>query len=284
MYLLSAPKPKLTLPPVATGPITVDVVHHCDALTLLRALPDASVDMVFVDPPYGHNNNNGDLIQRWEVALGLLPNVGSNPRPILNDGKEANELFKACLPEFRRVLKPGCCCCCCCCGGGPDPQFARWSLWLDEWLEFKQMIVWDKGPMGMGWHYRRSYETVLVAQRGGASCKWYDTTNCIENVIRPNKGIRKIIPGPNDHPTTKPVELAEWFIRLHTKPGDVVLDCFAGGGSTLVAARRNGRHFIGADLSLEYVQTARRRLAQPFTPPLPTADAQTATAVQAALL
>lgn len=47
------------------------------------------------------------------------------------------------------------------------------------------MIVWDKGPMGMGWHYRRSYETVLVAEKPGAACRWYDDTNGIENIIRP---------------------------------------------------------------------------------------------------
>jgi DNA modification methylase len=42
-----------------------------DALALLREMPDKSVDMVFTDPPYGHNNYNGDLISLWEQALGL---------------------------------------------------------------------------------------------------------------------------------------------------------------------------------------------------------------------
>ena len=78
-----------------------------------------------------------------------------------------------------------------CGGGGPDPQFARWALELDQHLDFKQMVVWDKGPMGMGWHYRRSYETVLVAQKPGAACRWFDKTNRIENIIR---HIPKIIP------------------------------------------------------------------------------------------
>ena len=59
-----------------------------DALTSLR---DASVHMIFTDPPYGHNNNNGDLIHRWEAALGRLPCGGDTPlgRPIENDGAEA---------------------------------------------------------------------------------------------------------------------------------------------------------------------------------------------------
>jgi DNA modification methylase len=102
-----------------------------DCLDVLGTIPAGSVDAVVMDPPYGHNNNNGDLIHRREAALGRLK-VGQDApeaRPIANDGPEANEILKAALPEICRVLKPGCCCCCCCGGGGgPVPQFARWSL------------------------------------------------------------------------------------------------------------------------------------------------------------
>jgi site-specific DNA-methyltransferase (adenine-specific) len=233
-----------------------------DALALLREMPDNSVDMVFTDPPYGHNNN-GDLISRREQALGIQDHE-SERRPIANDGPEANNLYRSALPEMERLLRHGgCCCCCCCCGGGgPDPQFARWSLWMDEVFDFKQMVVWDKGPMGMGWHYRRSYETVLVGQKRGGPCKWYDDSHRIENIIRPGAwGIRKIIPDATEHPTAKPVALAAHFIRLHTAPGDTVLDPFMGHGSTAIAAKSLGRNFIGFDLSPEYVEIARRRIA-----------------------
>ncbi len=189
-----------------------------------------AVDMIFTDPPYGHNNNNGDLIQRREAVLGQIPNAGSGPRPIANDGAEnAHELAQWLFEIAPKLLRAGGCCCCCCCGGGPDPQFARWALLMDGPLDFKQMVVWDKGPIGMGWHYRRSYETVLVGQKRGAACKWYDETDTIENIIRPGYlGIRKIIPQASDHPTPKPPELARHFIRLHTLPGEVVLDPFMG--------------------------------------------------------
>jgi DNA modification methylase len=239
------------------------VLYNADARELLPLLDDGSIDFIFTDPPYGHNNNNGDLIHRWESALGRLPTGADSPegRPIANDGDEANALIRWAFNEYSRLLSPGCCCCCCCCcgGGGPDPQFARWSLWMDEAIGFKQMVVWDKGPMGMGWHYRRSYETVLVAEKPGAACRWFDDTNKIENIIRT---IPKIIPGADEHPTPKPVTLAQHFIRLHTRIGDLVLDNFAGGGSTLEAAKLCGRRAIGVEISEEFCAMAVERLRQ----------------------
>ena len=233
-----------------------------DCLEIMKLMPDKCVDLVLTDPPYGHNNNNGDMIANWEKIFNKSKNIGK-ARPIANDGVEANDLFKSCLPEYKRLLRSGSCCCCCGGGGGPDPQFARWSLWMDEVLEFKQMVVWDKGKMGMGHHYRRSYETVLVAQKGGAPCNWYAENKSIENIIRPGDyGIKKIIPTEDQHPTEKPVELAAHFISLHSKPGDIILDPFCGHGFALVAAKQLSRRFIGVEINRDYCKIAEQRLAQ----------------------
>jgi site-specific DNA-methyltransferase (adenine-specific) len=240
------------------------ITIYCgDARDVLTALPDGSIDLVFTDPPYGHNNNNGDLIHRREAALGRPPCGEPSPlgRPIANDGPEANELVRWFFGESERLLKQHCCCCCCCCGG-PDPQFARWSLWLDDALTFKQMVVWDKGPMGMGWHYRRSYETVLVAHKGDKA-RWYDDTDRVENVIR---DIPKIIPSAAQHPTEKPEALPARFIQLHTTTGDLVLDPFMGSGTTLVAAKRWGRKAIGIELEERWCELAVQRLQQEALP------------------
>jgi DNA modification methylase len=231
-------------------------------LEYLKTIPDKSIDLCLTDPPYGHNNNNGDLISRREAALGkgnYIPERDN--RPIANDGIEANELFEKFIKEANRLLKSAGCCCCCCCGGGPDPMFARWALIMDKIFDFKQMIIWDKGPMGMGWHYRRSYETILVAVKRGGGCKWYDTTQKIENIIRPNyKGIKKIIPQKDDHPTVKPVNLMKHFILLHSEKGDTVLDCFMGSGTTGVAAKELNRKFLGIELSEKYFDIAVNRI------------------------
>ena len=123
-------------------------IYHGDCRDVVPTIADESIDLVLTDPPYGHNNNNGDLSHRWEEALGLVKRgvkEAGKARPIANDGPEANEMVRWMFGHAARVIKPGCCCCCCCGGGGPDPQFARWSLWLDEVLNFKQMVVWDKG-------------------------------------------------------------------------------------------------------------------------------------------
>ena len=63
------------------------------------------------------------------------------------------------------------------------------------------------------------------------------------------------------HPASYPVELPTFFIRLFTKPGDVVLDPFIGSGTTAVAAKKLERHWIGFDLSPEYVEQSRTRVS-----------------------
>ena len=216
--------------------------------------------------------NDGDLLASlrrdnpWNDRRGENRGDMDAARPIENDGAEASVVLAAILPEIKRVLVPGGCCCCCCCGGGgPDPQFARWSLMLDEAIGFKMAVVWDKGPIGMGWHYRRSYEMVLVAMKDGAACKWYDDTQRVENVIR---HIPKILPSKDQHPTQKPIELAQHFIRLHSQPGELVLDPFAGSGSTLVAAKREGRRFLGFEIDQRWHAMARRRIADAVEEPV----------------
>lgn len=238
-------------------------IVHGDCRDVLPKIPDKAIDLVLTDPPYGHNNNNdGDLISNWEKVFGGGHNIGAG-RPIANDGEEAEGLFEFMLAHAVRLLRHGGCCCCCGGGGGPDPMFARWSLKMDSVLDFKQMVVWDKGPMGMGHHYRRSYETVLVATKRGGPCKWYDNSKTIENIIRPGMyGIRKIIPQADEHPTAKPVELMSHFIRLHTIQGDTMLDPFLGHGPTLVAAKNLGRRGIGIEINLDYCRIAEDRLRQ----------------------
>ena len=70
-----------------------------------------------------------------------------------------------------------------------------------------------------------------------------------------------------NHPAPFPIELPKRCIELYSFVGDVVLDPFNGSGSTCVAAKQHGRHYIGVDLSEEYCSTAERRLEE-VEPPI----------------
>jgi len=110
----------------------------------------------------------------------------------------------------------------------------------------------------LGWHYRRQYEFVLVAQKPGAACKWYDDSKRVGNVITPGDYGIRMVPGRyRSHPTQKPPALAAHFMRLHTRPGELVLDPFAGAGSTLVAAEQEGRRGIGVELDAGFCEAAK---------------------------
>ena len=63
-----------------------------------------------------------------------------------------------------------------------------------------------------------------------------------------------------DHPAPFPVELPRRVIQIYTQPGDVVLDPFMGSGSTAIAAKLTGRHYVGYELSAEYCALAEKRL------------------------
>lgn len=239
-----------------------NTIYNCDALTLLRAMPDNSVDMVWIDPPYGNNNGVGDLAAaraRDKVRGGRQ---SGEIMAIANDEREDwQQLMPLVFAEINRVLAhEGVCCCCCGCGG-PSPVFAHITMWLDQYHDFFQAVVWDKSARGdgMGWRYRRNYEFVMVSHKRGGKLAWNESRKARPNVMRfrPTKN--------ENHPTEKPVALVEEFIMNHTKPGAVIVDCFGGSGTSGVAARKLGRDYILCDLEPIHVATMRKRLSEPVT-------------------
>jgi site-specific DNA-methyltransferase (adenine-specific) len=155
-----------------------------------------------------------------------------------------------------RLLRPGGCCCVCCPGGARKIEILiNWISILKRYLKLKEIVVWDKGGLGLGLHYRQNYEYVIVAMKAGAPCIWNGNSK-MSNIARVNR----IIPIFGQHPTPKPIELMENFIRLHSDPGDVVLDPFAGQGPTLVAAKKTGRKFLGIEIEANHCDAIARRL------------------------
>lgn len=76
----------------------------------------------------------------------------------------------------------------------------------------------------------------------------------------PRAGAGRTSGGRNDHPTVKPVALMRYLVRLITPPGGTVLDPFAGSGTTLIAAKREGFRAIGIERDEHYCEIAARRL------------------------
>ena len=75
-----------------------------------------------------------------------------------------------------------------------------------------------------------------------------------------------------DHPSPKPLEVMLWLVERKTEPGDIILDPFCGSGTTCVAAKRLGRHYIGIELDETYCRKARARLRDTEAP-LPFSEA-----------
>jgi site-specific DNA-methyltransferase (adenine-specific) len=236
--------------------VAADGLIYCDdAAVVLRHVPDGSVDLILTDPPYGVN-------YRSSIDYHTLP-PDRRGGPSITRGKsiegdtpsQAKYLFNILVFEASRLLKPGGCLCCFAAGGGPTTMFADWIQLAREVLQFKSVLVWNRGRIGLGGHYRKCYEFILVAKKQGAPCTWngsYSTPNIFTFKRSP-----KLLEW---HPTPKPVELMSHLISLHTDPGDLVLDPFCGQGSALTAARQLGRRFIGVDIVPQYCETAAFRL------------------------
>ena len=87
-------------------------LYHGDCRDVLPLLADESIDIILTDPPYGHNNNDGDFISNREAAIGKPPSRvdASAPRPIANDGMDdMKAVVDAALTHAARVLRHDSC-------------------------------------------------------------------------------------------------------------------------------------------------------------------------------
>ena len=115
-------------------------------------------------------------------------------------------------------------------------------------------LVWDKGRPGMGTAWRNSSELIIAAR--GRSAHW--SGGAAGNVLK----FAPVQSSARVHPVDKPVPLLAALIEPSTPEGGMVLDPFAGGGSTLLAARALGRRAIGIEIEERYCELAARRLSQ----------------------
>jgi site-specific DNA-methyltransferase (adenine-specific) len=105
--------------------------------------------------------------------------------------------------------------------------------------------------MGLG--FRPQHELVIHLAKARPRFYACDGSNVL--------GSKRVPPAQKEHPTAKPVGLMAELVRVVAPPGGVVLDPFAGSGSTGVACVETGRRFIGIEKDAAYFRTAKRRIA-----------------------
>ncbi len=203
-------------------------VIHGECIDLMRAMPDACVDLVLTDPPYLTN---------------YQPRDG---RTIANDTTDA--WLRPAFAEIYRLLKPDSLC------------FSFYG-----WPHVERfMAVWKKVGFKPVSHFSlvKDYASTV-----GYTCGFHETAYLLAKgkPSKPKDPIRDVLPwrytGNPLHPNQKPVELFRTLVEAFSRPGDLILDPFAGSGTTAVAARQTGRRFIIIENLEHYCQAARARLS-----------------------
>jgi len=227
----------------------MDTVHHCSALTLLRRLPDASIGLIATDPPYGIGYKAS-----WKTT---------NSRKQARRAAETfgKDVFQDdWIPDAFRVLKHG----------AALYLFTRWDV-IHQWkialekagFDVVQCVVWDKLNWGSGdlRYFGSQTEYVLFCVKGEHRLRWDKRQG---NMWRLTKLDVINHEGNEDNPTQKPERLMRRIIELSSDPGDTVLDCFCGSGTTGAAARALGRRYILCDRDEYQHRIATERLSKPF--------------------
>lgn len=119
-------------------------------------------------------------------------------------------------------------------------------------LRYQNMVVWDKGAMGLGMGFRAQHEIILHFTAG--SPKYHDlgTSNVLKSA--------RVSAADREHQTQKPIDLMQRLVRVACADGATVLDPFMGSGSTGAAALSIGRHFIGIERDPGYFDIACKRV------------------------
>lgn len=208
-----------------------------DCLQLLDKVEDGSVPLVVTDPPYftppAQFVSGRSKHQRSLSNLSLLDHF-------------YRDWFEALVPKMREDGSLYIFC--------DSQSYPMYYAYLYERVKSLRLLVWDRGTAinGYSWRYRCQY--ILFAQMHDAPAVKTGDSDLL---------VSKSVPvAVRRHPAQKPVDLLERMITKSSNPGDLVLDCFAGSGSTGEACILTGRRFLGFELNQDYYQDAKEWLSQ----------------------
>lgn len=223
-----------------------------DCMEIMKQIPDNSIDLVVTDCPYHIVSGGCTNIPRKDEPSGIFNRRNTFTQKNAKSGKlfDNNDIkFKDWLPEIYRVLKDGTHC--------YIMINARNLKELQQEAEnvgfkFQNIIIWNKGNATPNRYYLNAYEMILMLRKGKA--KNINNMGC-KNIVD-IKNIR----GNKLHPTEKPVELNELFIKNSSEQGNTILDPFMGVGSCGLACKNTNRNFIGIELDEKYFNIAKERI------------------------
>lgn len=248
--------------------LPIDTILVGDCIKHMNALPAGSVDLVFADPPYNLQLDQGLTRPDQSRVAGVDDDWDKF------DSFAHYDIFtRAWLKAARRILKP---------------DGAIWVIGsyhnifrvgaalqdLDYWL--LNDVIWRKAnpmPNFRGTRFTNAHETLIWAAKDRDSRVTFnyeqmkqanDDVQMRSDWLFPIcTGAERLKDDDNEklHPTQKPEALLYRVISATTKPGDVVLDPFFGTGTTGAVAKKLGRHFIGIEREDTYIAGALKRIA-----------------------
>jgi site-specific DNA-methyltransferase (adenine-specific) len=231
-------------------------LYQGDALHILQELPDQSVDALITDPPYSSGGRTIGEKSKNVIKKYGKSNGQSRFGEFLGDSKDQRSWMlwnQAWLFECKRILKPG----------APFCIFSDWRQLpaMTDCVQFADYLwcgiaVWDKTDAvrpQMG-KFRQNCEFIVWGGNGKIK-------RDLQIGALPGFMSQVVLQSDKHHLTGKSTEVMKWLCRICPK-GGVILDPFAGSGTTGVAALELGYSFIGIELSPDYFHISKTRLDQ----------------------
>lgn len=214
---------------------------HGDCREVLASLDDKSVDAVITDPPYAdrtHGMAKTNAKAGHDVKAVNFAAIADDDltEALLQCGRVTRRWVVASLDYRHAVMFD------------QHPPAGLRTLRLGVWVKTNPMPQISADRPGQGW------ESIAYMHRDDTKPAWNGGGKAGNYVlpVEQNQG----------HPTTKPLAMVSDWVRNFTNPGDLILDPFAGSGTTLRAAIDDGRRAIGVELEERYCEIIARRLSQ----------------------
>lgn len=245
-----------------------------DALKVLKKLPEESVDMIFMDPPYFLQLPNKKL-RRWTVKTEV--DAVNDDWDKFGSFEEYDNFIKSILTELKRVMKPNATIWVIATYhsifriGKIMQDLGFWILNDVHWVKTNPMPNW------LGVRFTNATETLIWAVKDKKAKKYTFNKDWAKEFgigkVGANVWVLPICNGKERlkdengkklHSTQKPVELLKRVILTSTKEGDVILDPVAGVGTTGYVAKALNRKFIMIEINPKYVEGIKKRFQKPL--------------------